>query len=140
MEETVMNDAHITGFGHVGLYVHDIDAAIDFYRDVLGFSIMSDWVRERDETRMVFMNNGSCVIELCLNPDIKERLVDGPINHLAMIVSDMEAMRVKLLAKGVVFETESVQTDEGLFSNGAKYLIFRGPNGERLQIVDDFMK
>lgn len=135
-----MKDAHITGFGHVGLYVHDIDVAIKFYREVLDFTVMSDWVRERDMTRMVFMNNGSCVIELCRNPDIKKGLVDGPINHLAMIVDDMDAMREKLLARGVVFETDGVQCDEGLFSKGARYLIFRGPNGERLQIVDDFMK
>ncbi len=135
-----MKDAHVTGFGHVGLFVHDIDVAIEFYRDVLGFSVMTDWTREIDEMRMVFMNNGSCVIELCRNPDVKSGLADGPINHLAMIVSDMEGMRRKLLAKGVVFETGEVQTDEGLFSKGAQYLIFRGPNGERLQIVDDFMK
>jgi lactoylglutathione lyase len=135
-----MNDAHITGFGHVGLFVHDMEASLEFYGDVLGFTVMSDWSRPEDRMRMVFMQNGSCVIELCSNPDVKPGLADGPINHLAMIVSDMEGMRKKLQDRGVVCETPDVQFDAGLFSKGAKYLIFRGPNGERLQIVDDFMK
>ena len=134
-----MNEAHIIGFSHVAVHVYDPEAAIKFYKEILGFTIMDDWVKESDNMRLIFMQKGSCVIEFVHLPHIKKGLIDGPINHIAMIVSDLEAIQQQLIEKGVEFETDFIRYDEGLFSNGARYLLFRGPNGERLQLVDDFM-
>lgn len=44
--------ARVIGLGHVGIYVHDLERMVEFYRDALGMRITKqDW-----RARIVFLS------------------------------------------------------------------------------------
>ncbi len=129
-----MEKLNYIGFGHAAMFVPKMDKAKEFYMDILDFKVVSEYVRE-DGTILCFLNNGNCTVELIEFADIsksKDRK-DGVIDHLSILVEDIETAKAFLESKGVIFENE-IQLDERLYQNGERYAHFRGPSGERLQI------
>jgi len=121
---------HVMGLGHVGIHVRDLERSKAFYRDILGFHIV--WERDcSDGSHLLFMGNGSCVIELM---QTDAQLADGHLDHLTLLVSNLANAQKELKAKGIVFETETFNDDRELYQNGETNLLFRGPDNERLQI------
>ena len=57
----------------------------------------------------------------------------GPLNHLSILVDDVERAKAELESKGVKFETELL-LDADLYPRGEKFAIFRGQDNERLQL------
>jgi catechol 2,3-dioxygenase-like lactoylglutathione lyase family enzyme len=129
-----MEDLTYLGFGHVGMFIKDMAQSKQFYMDILGFKVVSEFVGE-DGTKLCFINNGNCTIELLEFTDtsISSNRKDGIHDHLSIRVADVEAAKAYLESKGVVFETE-ILLDEKLYDRGEKFAMFRGPSGERLQI------
>ncbi|MCR2823058.1 VOC family protein [Lederbergia panacisoli] len=128
-----MEKFNVLGFGHVGLSVRDVEVSRKFYEDMLGFSVVWEHFNEDGSRSLLFMGNQSCVIEFL---DAKHDRVDGlngPINHLSILVDDIEAAVAELKSKGIVFELD-ITLDPNLYQNGEKFAIFRGPDGERLQL------
>ena len=126
----------IIGFDHVGIYVDDLEASKKFYTEILGFELVSEWIRsEWDGAYLGFYRLGSCMIELVKKPYGKTAC-DGPLNHLTFSVKDIARTRDELQKKGVAFETQQICCDEGLFDNGVNHIFFRGPSSERLQLVE----
>jgi len=121
-------------FGHVGMFIRDMVESKKFYIDTLGFKVVSEFVGE-DGTKLCFVNNGNCTIELLefMDPIISGTRKDGLIDHLSILVEDVEKAKAYLESKGVIFETE-ILLDEKLYERGEKFALFRGPSGERLQI------
>ncbi|MEK3720646.1 VOC family protein [Paenibacillus sp. FSL H8-0034] len=129
-----MENLTFIGFGHVGLYIKSLDKSKKLYVEILGFKVVSEYVRE-DGTLLCFLNNGNCTVELIEFAD-KTRSndrKDGIIDHLTIRVGDIESAKAYLESKGVIFETE-ILLDNNLYDNGERYAFFRGPSGERLQI------
>lgn len=66
MDSITTGNGRVTGLAHVGIYTHDMEASIQFYKDSLGFS----WMYEKQiplaegTIRLVLMQNGTCAIEL----------------------------------------------------------------------------
>jgi lactoylglutathione lyase len=122
------------GFGHVGMFIKDMEVSKTFYMEILGFKVVSEYVGH-DGTKMCFLNNGSCTIELIEFTDQSEtrNRKDGIVDHLSIRVSDVESAKAYLESKGVVFETE-ILFDGKLYDRGERFAMFRGPSGERLQI------
>ena len=58
----------------------------------------------------------------------------GVINHLSMFVDDVESAWKELKATGVQFETDDILFDPFLYERGEKFIMMKGPNGERLQL------
>jgi lactoylglutathione lyase len=128
-----MENLTYLGFGHVGMFIKDRVESKRFYTDILGFQVVSEYIGE-DKTWMCFLNNGSCTIELIESSDPeKKKRIDGVVDHLSIRVSDVDAAKSYLEAKGVIFETE-ILLDEKLYDKGERFAMFRGPSGERLQI------
>lgn len=123
-----MEDFRVLGFGHVGIEVTDLARSRAFYRDMLGFEVVWEYVNP--DYHMLFMGKNGCVVELMYGGKPRG---DGQVNHLSVLVDDVEAARNALLAKGVEFETD-ILLDADLYPQGEKFAMFRGPDGERLQL------
>jgi lactoylglutathione lyase len=128
----IMEKVKVLGFGHVGISVSDKEISRRFYEDMLGFRVVWEYHYE-DGGSLLFMGNQSCVIELL---DAKYDPVDGrngPLNHLSILVEDIEDAVAELKSKGIVFELE-ITLDPYLYPKGEKFAIFRGPDEERIQL------
>jgi lactoylglutathione lyase len=123
-----MKSCSVLGIGHVGISVKDKQVSKKFYTEVLGFEVA--WEYHSDTKDLLFLKNGNCVIEL-LQTD--EPLEDGQLNHLSILVDDVDRAYAELKEKGVQFETD-IKLDAYLYPNGERYAMFRGPDNERLQI------
>jgi catechol 2,3-dioxygenase-like lactoylglutathione lyase family enzyme len=122
----------ITGLAHSGVCVQDCDAAVEFYRDVLGMTVLSPpYVMDNDAIRddmgqllpdprmkaaiVGFGTDGDRVIEVIeyLADDGHDRsarasLADKGLSHVGLICDDIDATRAELERKGVRFLVDSV--------------------------------
>ncbi|WP_068181413.1 VOC family protein [Mycobacterium sp. UM_CSW] len=115
----------ITGLAHTGVCVPDCEAAVAFYRDVLGLRVLSppyvmsgNAIRE-DMGELVgdpsmkaaivgFPGDGDRVLEVIeyLNVDglhAERALTDHGLSHVGLICEDLDATRAELEGKGVRF-------------------------------------
>ena len=106
----------------MGISVRDIARSRRFYEEMLGFKVV--WEYHFPDRELLFMGNGSVVVEF-LQTD--SALADGPLNHLSILVDDVEKAKAELESKGVVFETELL-LDLDLYPRGEIFAIFRGPD------------
>jgi catechol 2,3-dioxygenase-like lactoylglutathione lyase family enzyme len=129
----------ITGLAHTALCVGDVEAAVAWYRDVLGLAVLSPPYRmdgpdiERDmgglvpspvavKAAIIGVPDGSDrVIEVIEYPNAAGRdrpagasVVDHGYTHIALLCDDVTATRADLEAKGVRFLVEGVADVAGL--------------------------
>jgi catechol 2,3-dioxygenase-like lactoylglutathione lyase family enzyme len=122
----------ITGVAHTGVCVPDCEAAVAFYRDVLGMRVLSppyvmdgDAIRE-DMGQLVadpkmkaaivgFDDKSDRVLEVIeyLSAEGTEQrataaLTDFGLSHVGLICDDVEATRAELESKGVRFLVDGV--------------------------------
>jgi catechol 2,3-dioxygenase-like lactoylglutathione lyase family enzyme len=128
--------AKITGLAHVGLFVQDLKRSQNFYEDILGFETI--WECEFSDPANTYtiaiIKNGNLAIEL-----VKRKYQgipgDGVTDHVAMQVDDLEGMMKALNAKGVKFESETYVHYEKMLPNGSKWIFFRGPDNEHIELT-----
>ena len=125
----------LIGLAHIGVMVKDIDASLDFYTNTLGFEIQS--VQDLGRTKLVFLQAGTCVIELVPVNETEDRQA-GPVDHICLEVEDIGPFVERLKAKGVKLEKETY-SDVGLFG-GIRNIFFRGPDDERIEFFDYLRK
>ena len=130
--------AGMVGLAHVGLFINDLERSVDFYRDILGFEVA--WRCEIDEpgekkTKVCFVRLGNLTLELVERPE-KEDRQDGWVDHVAIAVEDIELVAAQLREKGLAFETQDPVFNERVFAQGSKWFMFRGPDGEHLEISE----
>ncbi len=98
-----------TAIDHVGVAVNDIDAAIAFYRDTYGMSLVHEEVNEEQGVREAMMavgTSGSCIQLLApLSPESTiAKFLDrsGPgVQQVAYRVVDVDAVSRTLRARGL---------------------------------------
>ena len=91
-----MEKFKVLGFGHVGISVRDVEKSRKFYENILGFRTVWERYNEKGDLELLFIGNKSCVIEFL---DAERDRVDGhngPINHLSILVDDIEAAVAEL--------------------------------------------
>jgi catechol 2,3-dioxygenase-like lactoylglutathione lyase family enzyme len=117
----------ITGLAHTGVCVPDCDAAVAYYRDVLGFTVLSPpYVMDGDAIRadmgellpdpamkaaiLGFGDDGDRVLEVIeyLRIDGADTrrtagLADHGLTHVGLICDDLDETRKSLADKGVRF-------------------------------------
>ena len=123
--------AGILGLAHIGVYVGDLAVSKAFYHDKLDFDII--WECEVGTNKVAFAQKGDLVLEL-IEPADKSCKPSGVVEHIAMRVKDIAAEAEALKAKGIVFDTENIEGSERVFPNGAKWILFYGPDGEHLEL------
>jgi catechol 2,3-dioxygenase-like lactoylglutathione lyase family enzyme len=128
----------ITGLAHTALHVVDVDAAVDWYRDVLGLVVLSPPYRmdgdaiTRDmgelvpapvvvKAAIIGVDDGSDrVIEVIEYPSVDPGAPAPPdvtrlgYTHIALLCDDVAATRAELEAKGVRFLVEGVADVAGV--------------------------
>lgn len=120
----------IKGLGHIGLFTHDIIASKRFYTEVLEFKIVSE-TENPDGTKVAMAKQNDCMLELVQLPHY-DGYFDGFFNHFSLIVDDIMKAKAALERKGIEFEMQEPVVSNVF--NGVKYLMFRGPDGEHLEI------
>ncbi|MGN6475426.1 MAG: VOC family protein [Mycobacteriales bacterium] len=115
----------ITGLAHTGVCVPDVEAAVAWYRDVLGMTVLSaPYLMEGDAIAadmgelipqprlkaaiLGFAADGDRVLEVLEYPDVDgdrhdRELVDPGISHVALLCEEIDATRRELESKGVEF-------------------------------------
>jgi len=116
----------INGLAHTGVCVPDVEAAVAWYRDVLGLAVLSPpYLMEGDALRrdmgelvpdprmkaaiVGFPNDGDRVLEVIEYPDVagesgrSRALTDHGLSHVALLCDDIDATRATLEARGVRF-------------------------------------
>ncbi|MCR9116345.1 MAG: VOC family protein [bacterium] len=114
------------------LYCPDLEAAANFYRDVLGLSLVS----QEPGRHLFFRCSGGMLLlfnaEACSHPggDIPHHGATGP-GHVAFAIKSTEVAtwRERLTAAGVAIETE-INWPRGNVS-----LYFRDPAGNSLELA-----
>ena len=126
------------GLAHAGLFVQDLERSRQFYVDKLGFEKV--WECAVDEpdgsvTQVMFLQNGSLMLEVIRPERVRER-ADGHFDHVALRVQNIEKLQKQLEAEGIVFESPAPIYKAQVFPRGSKWLMFRGPDGERLELTE----
>ena len=120
----------ITSLAHTAVCVPDIEAAVGWYRDVLGLTVLSPpYLMEGDDIRgdmgelvadprlkaaiVGFPGAGDRVLEIIEYVDAAGRdrprlFADHGISHIGLVVDDIESTRAELEARGVRFLTTGV--------------------------------
>jgi len=125
------------------IMVNDLQKSVEFYTDVLGFSIsnkiemaemgLSAVFVEKDGSRIGLMNYKGKKIPKRSDIDkikLGERSI--PINdHLTFSVDDIEATATELKGKGVVFNLEPISMEGGI-----KVAFFKDPEGVQIELVE----
>jgi catechol 2,3-dioxygenase-like lactoylglutathione lyase family enzyme len=128
----------ITGLAHSAVCVPDCEAAVAFYRDVLGFTVLSPpYVMDGDAIRadmgellpepamkaaiMGFREDGDRVLEVIeyLRADGGDSrrsagLADHGLTHVGLICDDLDATRKSLQDNGVIFLVDGVADIAGV--------------------------
>jgi catechol 2,3-dioxygenase-like lactoylglutathione lyase family enzyme len=124
---------------HIGILTNDLQRSVEFYTDVLGFSISTKM--EMDGLTIIFVEKESSKIELMGYKNVPKRpeniqleMGDNslPINdHITFSVDDMEATVDELREKNVTFDMDPIQLEGGM-----KLASFKDPNGLLIELVE----
>lgn len=119
---------------HVGIMVTDIEVSKRFYCDVLGFTVdYENTIGGNRDVKLAFLTNGTSAVELVQRPNYQKRS-NGPVDHLAFRIKDIDAVKARLVAQGVQFEQEQPNYAAHMFENGQRWIFFAGPDGERFEL------
>lgn len=117
---------------HLGMVVKDCEKTSEFYCRYLGCSPVGRW--ENQEIKAIELLCGSLIIELLQYlPPRTETGNSGTYNHLAFKTDHIEEKIKQLKELGTAFETAAPRELE----NGKKIIFFRGPEGERIELVQE---
>ena len=122
----------IKGLAHIGIRVRDMEASLDFYTSLLGFTLTHRQFAGTSE--LAFLECGSCQLEL-IHPANYDERIPGQIDHVALEVQHIDEIVEALKAKGVTLLSDQVSDMPGLL-DGVRNIFFLGPDGERLELFD----
>jgi catechol 2,3-dioxygenase-like lactoylglutathione lyase family enzyme len=129
---------NIGGWAHLGIPVIDIHRSKEFYQQ-FGFKILMDAdvpVGNR-AIKISIVEKGGLFLEFyqLLEEDLAgiRNRKDGHIDHIAMNVKDIDKAFAELTAAGfILLEAGPVQLPG--WENGVKYISFRGPDNEKIEL------
>jgi len=127
------------GIGVVGLYVHDQDEALAFYKK-LGFEVHADarngvyrWLTVKHPNQQSFELGlflpQEPVLDAATAQTMREMVAKGAMPPLVLVVEDCKKSYDDLRAKGVEFTQEPVARYGGVDAN------FRDPSGNAWKMI-----
>ncbi len=128
---------------HIGIMVNDLQKSLEFYTDLLGFSVSRQIEMEEAGLSAVFVEKEGSRIELmkCKGKNVPKRSKDIgievggnsiPMNdHITLSVDDIETTVTRIKEKGFVFHLEPIQLEGGM-----KLASFKDPDGVLIELVE----
>jgi lactoylglutathione lyase len=120
---------------HMSVIAKDLDESVRFYTETLGFNVKSRMEIPQQHIKNVMMTatGDDFIVELVQFTDDRDYYYgDGMFEVLALKVDNIFAARDELKSKGVEFLMDE-PVDPG---DGGKFIFFRGPAGEKLELVE----
>jgi lactoylglutathione lyase len=122
-----MSQSNIKGLAHIGIFVKDMDASIDFYKR-LGFTLDGE---ENVGVKLAFLSAGTCLIELIEQKEVRST---GVVDHIAMEVDDIGAAVERAVENGINIDASKIEAV--LILGGIKNVFFDGPDDEKLEFFE----
>ena len=131
-----MSAAKTAGVHHVGLTVPNLDEALGFFLDALGF----DPVGSVPDYPAAFVSDGSTMITLWQAEDPEnatpfDRRRNLGLHHLALGVANAETLQSLADELGARRDTEIEFEPEALGESGLRHMMCRIPGNIRLELV-----
>ena len=119
---------------HTMIRVSDLERSVRFYTDVLGLQEQRRKVLEKADATLVFLGDeaGHHAIELTFNHDGRRYELGNQFGHFALGVSDLEATREELAARGIEFSRGPYRVSEG----GSMIAFIRDPDGIEIELIE----
>ena len=116
--------------GHIGLGTNDIEATVNWYIDVLGFTLIGSFQSPVGEP-IRFIQSGDIIYEI-FQP-LGGAAAPGKIDHFCFESADIEADYRYCLEQGYTFEKEGIQDLPTVWEKGARYFKIMSPSGEAVE-------
>lgn len=116
---------------HVGIMVKDLHASIAFYKEFVGLELLGTLVHNNGTITLAFLSFPEAMetqVELIAGYP-NELASEGIVHHVAFTVDDIEFEVTRLQGLNARFVDQDITT----LSNGARYIFFYGPDGERIE-------
>ncbi|MFB4159479.1 VOC family protein [Geomicrobium sp. JSM 1781026] len=119
---------------HVAIIVNDMDTSIGYYEDLFGFVLRLRGSNDIREMAFLYLPDTPDVeIELIRDLNPTETYAEvSVVNHLAFTVDNIEETITAFQDKGIAFLSEETKPT----LDGGKMILFKGPSGEMLQLVE----
>lgn len=124
----------ITGLAHIGVFVSDLERSMKFYTENLGFE--SEGMDDLGATKLGFLKNGTCLIELVCHSTYTNPPTRGIVDHICLEVENIEEVVETLKASGIPMENDASVGFSDKIRGGVKNIFFRGPDGERIELME----
>lgn len=125
-------------FDHIAFQVSDMDSAIDFYTQKLGFKLKSRVTNEEEKEEYAFLEHGDARLELILDlrrdfkkPEIKEPYCP----HFCLEVEDMQSSVDLLRKNGVSVVHGPLETKDEV-----TWVYFCDPDNNILEYIQWYKK
>ena len=126
---------HVNRVHHIAIICSDYERSLEFYKTVLGFTVLAENYREQSKGYKTDLALGNqYVIELFSFPSPPARLTNpeaAGLRHLAFEVDDIEAEARELERMGV--EHEPIRTDS---TTNRRFMFFHDPDGLPLELYE----
>ncbi len=110
---------------HINLTVPNIDDAIDYYINVLGFSLKEQY--QKNGMNFTFLTDGNIVYEILENPTLKQTVID----HIAYVSDDIQADFDIYNNQGLTIS--NINYLDFLFDNGVYFFFIKGSGNEKIE-------
>jgi lactoylglutathione lyase len=130
----------IEGLHHIGIYTRSVDESLAFYTKVLAFKKQWRGIVDHPTGKLdvAIIIKGGCMIELVRPADLSVITPKaGPVQHVALRVSQIEEHVKKLERRGVELHPKKIEFLPTLL-NGVKHIFLFGPSGERIELAEDY--
>jgi lactoylglutathione lyase len=130
----------IEGLHHIGIYTRSVDESLAFYTEVLEFKKQWRGIVDHPTGKLdvAIVKKENCSIELVRPADLSVITPKaGPIQHVALKVSQIEALVEKLERNGIELHPKRIEFLPTLL-NGVKHIFLYGPSGERIELAEEY--
>jgi lactoylglutathione lyase len=116
---------------HVGVMVKNLEASIEFYQNILGFDLFHI-IEHGSNVKLAFLGDKKTeqiYVELISGKE-NEYPDEGKVNHIAFTVDNIKEEMDRLKSFHVHFTSD----EPTVILNGGKFIFFKGPDGESLEL------